>query len=129
MGTPDFSPPEQYVTCQSDEHSDIYALGATLYYLLTKTDMVKHSKKMPSLSTSSSVVPYWFEALIMKCLSVNTGERYQSVRMLEKDLQMRIFSADPNQEKLHAAMSQPLSLSSVPWKIPHTLPRNRHARI
>src|SRR3970282_2234665 len=33
--TPGFAPPEQYDLGQTDQRSDVYALGATLYHLLT----------------------------------------------------------------------------------------------
>ncbi|MGV8119115.1 MAG: serine/threonine protein kinase [Candidatus Xenobiia bacterium LiM19] len=111
MGTPGFSPPEQYGAGQSDERSDIYALGATLYYLLTKADMIQYSKRFTPLCTISPTVPHWFEEAIMKCLSVNPGERYQSVRMLEKDLLMRI--AGSNQGRLPAAMVHHLMMRSL----------------
>ena len=36
LGTPEYSPPEQYdPQSHTDERSDLYALGATLYHLLT----------------------------------------------------------------------------------------------
>ncbi len=35
LGTPGYAPPEQYGTVQTDERSDIYALGMTLAHLLT----------------------------------------------------------------------------------------------
>lgn len=35
LGTPGYSPQEQYGTTQTDERSDIYALGMTLHHLLT----------------------------------------------------------------------------------------------
>jgi serine/threonine-protein kinase len=33
--TPGYSPPEQYGTAPTDQRSDIYALGATLYFAVT----------------------------------------------------------------------------------------------
>ncbi|BCL82373.1 serine/threonine protein kinase [Ktedonobacteria bacterium brp13] len=35
LGTPGYAPPEQYGKAQTDERSDIYALGMTLFHLLT----------------------------------------------------------------------------------------------
>ena len=36
MGTRKFAAPEQYGFGQSDPRTDLYALGVTMYYLLTK---------------------------------------------------------------------------------------------
>lgn len=101
MGTPGFSPPEQYGRGQSDGRSDIFALGATLYCLLTTADMEQYSTKFPPLSKLSPAVPEWLEKVIMKCLAVNPGERYQSVLALLSDLHMRRFTE--GQEYLNPA--------------------------
>lgn len=93
LGTPGFSPPEQYGRGQSDGRSDIFALGAALYRLLTKADMAQYSVRMPPLSMLSPSVPKWLEKVIMKCLAVNPGERYQSVQALYSDISAREFTS------------------------------------
>ncbi|MHC9538232.1 MAG: serine/threonine protein kinase [Vulcanimicrobiota bacterium] len=79
LGTLGFSPPEQYGRGQSDQRSDIYSYGATLYYLLTNVDMEGHAFKFPPIHTLNKGVPLYFEKIIMKCLSMNPGERFQSM--------------------------------------------------
>src|SRR5262249_56284958 len=38
LGTPGFAPPEQYGKAQTDARADVYALGCTLYQLLSGYD-------------------------------------------------------------------------------------------
>jgi len=85
-GTPGFSPPEQYGLGQTDERSDIYALGATLYYLLTKEDICQFHFWFPAVSVYNRKVPRPLEALIMKCLRRNPDERHQSADELLSEL-------------------------------------------
>ncbi len=99
MGTPGFSPPEQYGMGQSDERSDVFALGATLYHLLTGADMEQYSTKFPLLSTLAPSVPKWLESVIMKCLAVNPGERYQSVKSILDDLRAGKFNSRPGRKE------------------------------
>jgi len=85
-GTPGFSPPEQYGLGQTDGRSDIYALGATLYYLLTKEDICQFHFSFPGITAFNRKVPLPLEALIMKCLRRNPDERYQNADELMSDL-------------------------------------------
>jgi serine/threonine protein kinase len=78
-GSPGYSPPEQHGQQQTDARSDIYSLGATLYYLLTGIDPSKRPfffeppSKVVSVSTE-------FESAIMKALEFKPESRPDSVK-------------------------------------------------
>ena len=78
MGTPGFSPPEQYGSGQSDVRSDIFSFGVTLYRFLTFQDPEQFNFKFPSLKTYAPDLPGWLEAMVMKCIALNPCDRYQS---------------------------------------------------
>jgi|GEM_PF-1052221 len=107
LGTLGFSPPEQYGRGQSDQRSDIYSYGATLYYLLTNLDMKKCSFQFSHVCSLNADVPNLFGQIIMKCLSMNPGERFQSMNELLKEL----YSLDP--ETYHVRQSQNLKVEKV----------------
>lgn len=50
LGTPGFCSPEQYGRGQTTPRSDIYALGSTAYFLLTRADLQSYAFKVPPLS-------------------------------------------------------------------------------
>ncbi|MDQ7825188.1 MAG: protein kinase [Candidatus Eremiobacteraeota bacterium] len=85
-GTPGFSPPEQYGTGQTDERSDIYAWGATLYYLLTLEDPQQFYFKFPPLRTLNRQVPRKLERILMKCLEKNPSSRYRTTEEVKREL-------------------------------------------
>lgn len=62
MGTRGFAPPEQYGFAQTDERTDIYALGATLERILGGKAGASDKK------------------VIRKCMNLDPDKRYQSVR-------------------------------------------------
>lgn len=91
MGTPGFSPPEQYGKGQSDVRTDMFSLGATLYFLLTGEDMIRFNFSFPPLRDLVKDVPPELEDIIMRCLSINPGERFQTTTLLKHDTMMLYY--------------------------------------
>jgi serine/threonine protein kinase len=87
LGTPGFAPPEQYGKGQSDPRSDIYALGATIYYVLTGADIATFHFKFPPISTLKPDCLDQIERILTKCLQLNPADRYQSAQELKNDLE------------------------------------------
>ncbi len=89
--TPSFSPIEQFGSGPTDARSDIYALGATLYLLLTGKDSPTSTERMAGkvLPTPCSInpdIPRWVEAAILKAMQLLPEHRYQTVKDFQADL-------------------------------------------
>ncbi len=85
-GTPQYAPPEQIDSSygHTDARSDIFALGATLYYLLTgklppsiTERLIKESTIPPIRSQSPNVSPAT-EAAIFKAIQMRPNDRFQT---------------------------------------------------
>jgi len=87
-GTLNYIAPEQARGEPTDARTDIYSLGATLYELLaghapfTTGNLVKHhiESPVPPIANERYGLPAYLEALVMRCLSKEPAERYQSAR-------------------------------------------------
>ena len=99
--SPGFSPPEQYGTGSTDARSDVYSLGATLYYALTMKAppdaverLVRHLPLTPAaiINTSVSIV---VDESINKALQVEIDDRFQSVREFQEKLSGSILFKQP----------------------------------
>ncbi len=80
-----FSPPEQVMGTGTDERSDIYALGATFYALLTGQNPPPAHERVAGaelLSPSQFVpdIPQEVEDAIIQSLELNVNHRQRSVR-------------------------------------------------
>jgi len=105
-GTSGFSPIEQYGGSQStDERSDIYALGATLYYLLTgkippdAVARISQGKELIPPTQIKESLPKQLDSLLIKALAVKQDDRYSSMEELERDLLAIGFSGGAIQEE------------------------------
>lgn len=80
LGTPGYAPPEQYGKAQTDEKSDIFSLGATLYFALTREDPGKSPFHFPPVRNYNSGVPKELEDAVLKMVSLAPGSRYAGMK-------------------------------------------------
>ena len=89
LGTKGYAAPEQKRKGNvCDLRSDIYAMGKTLYYMLTgiNPNMVPEEKQRPIREVDSSI-SVGLEKIVVKCCQPNPDDRYQSCEELMYDLQ------------------------------------------
>jgi serine/threonine-protein kinase len=97
-GTPAFMAPEIVRGERVGPESDIYALGALLYYMLTATTMFRglgfHEMVVAQLDTMpeppskrlGTMVPADLERVVMRCLTKERGKRYATAKDLDDAL-------------------------------------------
>jgi serine/threonine protein kinase len=101
-GTPQFAAPEQLRGEPLDVRADIYAVGATLYYLLTGQppfeardlrELVDRVNTEPAKSPRARrpEIPSGLAAVVLRCLSKSPAQRPESYPALAE--QLRQFSA------------------------------------
>jgi eukaryotic-like serine/threonine-protein kinase len=90
--TPGYSPPEQYGTARTDQRSDVFSLGATLYAALTgftPEDALARAMGQAELTPMRKYnpkVPRRMASLIEKALEVKPEDRFQSADEFKNSL-------------------------------------------
>ncbi len=107
MGSVHYTSPEQARGGFSDEKSDIYSLGITLFEMLTGrvpfngdttvAIAIKHIQEpMPSPRDFAEDIPVSVEQIVFKCTQKSPDRRYQSMAELIEDLKRSLMTPDEN---------------------------------
>ncbi len=105
MGSVHYTSPEQARGGYSDEKSDIYSLGITMFEMLTgrvpyngETTVaiaIKHIQEpMPSPRDFVPEIPYSLEDIVLKCCEKSPDRRYQNMQELVEDLKQCLLTPD-----------------------------------
>lgn len=105
MGSVHYTSPEQARGGYSDEKSDIYSLGITMFEMLTgrvpfngETTVaiaIKHiQEELPSPKEFVPEIPTSVEQIVLKCCQKSPDRRYQSMGELIEDLKQSLLYPD-----------------------------------
>lgn len=105
MGSVHYTSPEQARGGYSDEKSDIYSMGITLFEMLTgrvpfngETTVaiaIKHiQEEMPSPRDFVPEIPVCVEQIVLKCTQKSPDRRYHTMASLIEDLKRALMSPD-----------------------------------
>lgn len=111
MGSVHYTSPEQARGGYSDERSDIYSLGITIFEMLTgrvpfngETTVaiaIKHIQEpMPSPRDFVPDIPVSVERIVLKCCEKSPDRRYQNITELIDDLKLSLIHPDDDFVKM-----------------------------
>jgi serine/threonine-protein kinase len=129
LGTPEYTPLEQYDARMghTDERSDIYALGATLYHLLTGYTPQPVSQRILKPDTQLSIrevnpkISPWMAQFVQRAMAIRPEDRFQTVRQMRVKLADRVTqlkqqsqtSATYKRRPAQQTMQRPFKRASV----------------
>ena len=111
VGTPAFASPEQFTNAPVDVRSDIYSLGATLWFLLTchmpfsgrtvqEIRDARRLKPLPVEQLKAAHVPPRFVALLLSMLAIEPAARPAGARELNTKLQKILASITDRRRRI-----------------------------
>ncbi len=131
--TPGYAPLEQYGRGTTEPRSDLYAVGATLYFMLTTqippeaTDIATGVHRLTSLSAQSVRVNPNVERAIMRAMMLDANQRFQSAREFRDALNVKATPQyTPSPTNVYAP---PMSPSPNPQLAPTLIPQAQSLQI
>ena len=103
LGTVGYAAPEQYGGSQTDERSDIYTLGVTLYELLTGYDPASTPMQLPPLREVNASITPAMEWVVTRAIEPRRERRWQSAL----EMKAALLSASSGQQVLPPPVFQP----------------------
>ena len=105
LGTAYYTAPEKYSSGKVDQRTDIYAVGVTLYSIITGNDPSKPPYMIYPIRKVNSELSKGFEYIISKCMEPNPEDRYQNTAELLADLH--------NIDKINYKLNHPTLLKKL----------------
>ncbi|MBA3944179.1 MAG: serine/threonine-protein kinase [Herpetosiphonaceae bacterium] len=87
LGTRGYAAPEQFGGGQSDERTDVYALGAVLYELLTAYDVSQTPFQFPPARQRNPQISARTELVLQQALQHDPDQRFQHITSFARALQ------------------------------------------
>lgn len=87
MGTKGYAAPELYARAQSDQRTDIYALGATIYYVFTGR-MFSERDPQSRWSRKSTPELQCVKKIVDRATQLDPNNRYQNVLEIRSELEL-----------------------------------------
>jgi YVTN family beta-propeller protein len=94
MGIPGYASPEQYGIKGIDSRSDMFGLGAIIYYILTEDDPSSHPLSFSPVKTFSPAVSNECARFVSRCLQMKPEDRFENfLAFKEKFASLKIFES------------------------------------
>jgi serine/threonine protein kinase len=119
LGTDGYAPPEQYAG-RSEPRSDLYALGASLYHLMTgrvpeSAPQRMNSQPLTTVRALAADVPESVERIIQQAMSLTPADRYVSAEKMGEALEATVRPGAGSSSGRHRI--------PPPTPIPDTMPQ------
>lgn len=111
-GTRGYAAPEQLSYAKSDEKTDIYAMGVTVYYMLTGKNLSQPPYRLKPIREVNPEVSVAFGAIISKCIETLPAKRYQNVAQVMYDLKA-MREEDQGEKDFHTFKTQSKKIITI----------------
>jgi serine/threonine protein kinase len=111
MGTIAFAAPEQFENKQTDPRTDIYSMGAILYYLLTQGSY--YFQSTGAVHQTLAHLPAQLVHMLARMLERNPGDRYQSVQEVREQLKQLSHNPEPEVQAEAAYLEKTVVLTQA----------------